>query len=292
MASPAEIDAMRLAIALSALGLGTTSPNPPVGCVILDPAGQVVGTGYHRRKGQDHAEAQALAVAGTAARGGTAVVSLEPCNHTGLTPACRQALLDAGITRVVISMADPTSRGEGGAAALRAAGVCVEAGVLQEEARLVLGPWLTATLRHRPHLTWAYAAGGDAGSASSALRERLSYQQDVLLHADGRAEEAIPGSHGAGMLTIPATGWNLPDPAAGLSVLFDAGTRRVLAVGDAPEFRSLLDHGLVDLVVIAYPRELSTSSVPVPPRGCRLEGVLATPEGILLTTRPGPSRPS
>jgi diaminohydroxyphosphoribosylaminopyrimidine deaminase/5-amino-6-(5-phosphoribosylamino)uracil reductase len=86
---------MRLAIALSARGLGTTSPNPPVGCVILDPDGAVVGVGYHQRKGEWHAEVHALAAAGERARGGTAAVTLEPCNHVGRTPACRQALLSS-----------------------------------------------------------------------------------------------------------------------------------------------------------------------------------------------------
>src|SRR5947199_392297 len=114
VASTREVEAMRLAIALSAHGLGTTSPNPPVGCVILDRAGQLVGTGYHRRKGEPHAEAYALADAGRRAAGGTAVVTLEPCNHVGRTPACRQLLVDAGVARVVIAVLDPTSRGDGG----------------------------------------------------------------------------------------------------------------------------------------------------------------------------------
>jgi len=107
MASVREIDAMRLAIALSARGLGTTSPNPPVGCVILDAHAEIVGTGYHQRKGEPHAETYALAAAGRRAEGGTAVVTLEPCNHVGRTPACRQAFLDAKVARVVIALIDP-----------------------------------------------------------------------------------------------------------------------------------------------------------------------------------------
>ncbi|MGH3812935.1 MAG: bifunctional diaminohydroxyphosphoribosylaminopyrimidine deaminase/5-amino-6-(5-phosphoribosylamino)uracil reductase RibD, partial [Pseudonocardiaceae bacterium] len=89
MASSRELDAMRRAVVLSAFGLGTTSPNPPVGCVILDRDGHIVGEGYHERKGEPHAETQALAVAGERAGGGTAVVTLEPCNHHGRTPPCR-----------------------------------------------------------------------------------------------------------------------------------------------------------------------------------------------------------
>src|ERR1700691_3992290 len=121
MATGAEATAMRRAIALSAAGIPATSPNPPVGCVVLAQDGSVAGEGYHVRKGEPHAEAHALAAAGQLARRGTAVVSLEPCNHAGRTPACRQALIEAGIARVVIAVLDPTSRGEGGAARLRQA---------------------------------------------------------------------------------------------------------------------------------------------------------------------------
>src|SRR5262245_47272488 len=134
MATARELAAMRRAIGLSAFGLGTTSPNPPVGCVVLGKDGQILGEGYHERKGEAHAEAQALAAAGREADGATAVVTLEPCNHRGRTPACRQALLDARVQRVLIALLDPTSRGEGGAAVLRSNGVEVEVGVLEEEA--------------------------------------------------------------------------------------------------------------------------------------------------------------
>ncbi len=106
----------------SAFGLATTSPNPPVGCVVLSPAGRIVGEGYHARKGEAHAEAKALAAAGGAAAGGTAVVTLEPCNHHGRTPPCHQALIDARISRVVIAVLDPTSR------ARRRRGACARPG--------------------------------------------------------------------------------------------------------------------------------------------------------------------
>ena len=107
MPTSAELKAMRRAIVISASGLGATSPNPPVGCVILDADGRAVGEGYHLYKGSSHAEVNALAAAGGRAAGGTAVVTLEPCNHIGLTPACHQALLDAHVTRVLISVLDP-----------------------------------------------------------------------------------------------------------------------------------------------------------------------------------------
>src|ERR1700712_324336 len=102
MTRAVEVDAMRRAIALAARGLGTTSPNPVVGAVVLDAAGDIVGEGFHAYPGGPHAEVEALAQAGDRARGGTCVVTLEPCNHTGRTGPCVQALLGAGIARVVV----------------------------------------------------------------------------------------------------------------------------------------------------------------------------------------------
>src|SRR5690349_21876275 len=132
--SPAEDKAMARAIELAARGLGTTSPNPVVGCVLLDAAGQVVGEGFHVYAGGPHAEIVALAQAGERARGGTAVVTLEPCNHTGRTGPCVQALINAGVRRVVIAVDDPTPVAAGGAATLRAAGIEVATGLRRPEA--------------------------------------------------------------------------------------------------------------------------------------------------------------
>src|SRR5258708_5956186 len=200
MAAAAEVAAMRRAIALSGAGLGTTSPNPPVGCVVLDPAGEVAGEGYHQRKGEAHAEARALAAAGPLADGGTAVVTLEPCNHQGRTAPCRQALIDARVSRVVIGVIDPTSRDGGGAAALRAAGVDVETGVLADEARVVLGSWLTALEARHPVLTWPYVISGSGITVLPDGMEdswRLRLNADAVLRAGGSVTEAIPGSPGA-----------------------------------------------------------------------------------------------
>src|ERR1700753_266541 len=102
-----EDEAMGRAIALAARGLGTTSPNPVVGCVLLDADGEVVGEGFHAYAGGPHAEIVALARAGDRARGGTCVVTLEPCTHTGRTGPCSHALIAAGIRRVVIAVDDP-----------------------------------------------------------------------------------------------------------------------------------------------------------------------------------------
>jgi diaminohydroxyphosphoribosylaminopyrimidine deaminase/5-amino-6-(5-phosphoribosylamino)uracil reductase len=116
---------LRRACQLAEFGRGTTSPNPLVGCVLVR-HGAIVGEGWHAKAGLPHAEALALADAGDSARGATAYVTLEPCSHTGRTPPCADALVRAGVERVVIGMPDPTPLAGGGAATLREGGVCVE----------------------------------------------------------------------------------------------------------------------------------------------------------------------
>jgi diaminohydroxyphosphoribosylaminopyrimidine deaminase/5-amino-6-(5-phosphoribosylamino)uracil reductase len=167
MASDAERAAMRRAVVLSLRALGATSPNPPVGAVVLDAAGAVAGEGWTRPPGGPHAEVAALRAAGERARGGTAVVTLEPCRHTGRTGPCTDALLAAGVARVVVACPDPTPEAGEGAAVLRAAGVDVETGVLTDEvARGPLEPWLTSRRTGRPFVTWKYAASLDGRSAA------------------------------------------------------------------------------------------------------------------------------
>ncbi len=165
-ASPAEHAAMGRALRLAALGLGETSPNPSVGAVILSAAGEPVGEGRTAPVGGPHAEVVALARAGDRARGGTAVVTLEPCNHHGRTGPCTAALIEAGVSRVVFAAADPDPAAAGGAARLRAAGVEVVAGVRAAEATHGLRYWLTAVPRSRPYLIWKYAATLDGRSAA------------------------------------------------------------------------------------------------------------------------------
>ncbi|SDT79692.1 bifunctional diaminohydroxyphosphoribosylaminopyrimidine deaminase/5-amino-6-(5-phosphoribosylamino)uracil reductase RibD [Actinoplanes derwentensis] len=162
-----EDEAMRRAVALAVRGLGTTSPNPVVGCILLDPAGEVAGEGFHAYAGGPHAEIVALAQAGERARGGTCMVSLEPCNHTGRTGPCSQALINAGVRRVVIAVDDPTPVASGGAATLRAAGVEVITGVRRADAELGNVAWLTAVRRGRPYVTWKFAATLDGRSAAA-----------------------------------------------------------------------------------------------------------------------------
>lgn len=163
---------MRRAVALAARGLGSTSPNPVVGCVILDARGETAGEGHHQRAGGPHAEIHALRAAGERARGGTAVVTLEPCNHTGRTGPCAQALIDAGIARVVHAVADPNPQATGGADTLRAAGVDVACGLLADEAEYGNAAWLTSVRLGRPHVTWKYAATLDGRIAAADTTSR------------------------------------------------------------------------------------------------------------------------
>jgi diaminohydroxyphosphoribosylaminopyrimidine deaminase/5-amino-6-(5-phosphoribosylamino)uracil reductase len=167
VATATETDAMRRAVELSARALGDTAPNPVVGCVVLDASGAVAGEGWHRRAGGPHAEVEALAAAGPRAAGGTAVVTLEPCNHTGRTGPCAQALIAAGVARVVYAVADPSPAASGGAATLRAAGIEVEGGLLAGEAEAVNVAWLTAARTGRPWVRWKYAATLDGRIAAA-----------------------------------------------------------------------------------------------------------------------------
>lgn len=138
-------DAMRRALLVSLRG-PADDPNPQVGCVLLDPEGRIVAEGWHRGSGTPHAEIDALRHLPEAWRSRaaelTAVVSLEPCNHTGRTGPCALALLESGVGAVAYALSDPGPEAGGGAATLRAAGVEVRGGVLPEEASRVLGPWL------------------------------------------------------------------------------------------------------------------------------------------------------
>jgi diaminohydroxyphosphoribosylaminopyrimidine deaminase/5-amino-6-(5-phosphoribosylamino)uracil reductase len=167
MASSAEIAAMRRALALAQTPGVPLGPNPRVGAVVISGAGDVVAEGFHRGAGTPHAEVDALSKAGNAARGATAVVTLEPCNHTGRTGPCAAALVDAGIQRVVYAQPDDTPRAQGGAGHLLQAGVEAEAGVLLEEARQVNPTWTFAVENRRPFVTWKLAATLDGRSAAA-----------------------------------------------------------------------------------------------------------------------------
>ncbi len=203
--SEAEQRAMRRALALAGTPGVPLGPNPRVGCVLLDQDGAEIAEGYHRGAGTAHAEAAALTEAGADARGATAVVTLEPCHHTGRTGPCSTALIQAGVRRVVFAQPDPNPVAAGGEAALRAAGIEVEFGLMEREARALNRAWTFAMEHHRPFVTWKFAATLDGRSAAAdgtsrwvtpaAARvdsHRLRALCDVLLVGTGTVETDDP----------------------------------------------------------------------------------------------------
>jgi diaminohydroxyphosphoribosylaminopyrimidine deaminase/5-amino-6-(5-phosphoribosylamino)uracil reductase len=179
--SDSEQAAMRRALALATTDGVPLGPNPRVGCVLLDAAGGTVAEGYHRGAGSLHAEADALSHAGASARGATAVVTLEPCNHTGRTGPCAQALVAAGIRRVVVAQRDTNPVATGGVDTLLAAGVEVETGLLADQARAVNRVWTFAVEHGRPFVTWKFATTLDGRSAAADGTSRWVSSQAARL---------------------------------------------------------------------------------------------------------------
>ena len=184
---------MSRALELAGRGLWTTDPNPRVGCVIAD-GERVIAEGWHERPGDPHAEAVALAIAGVAARGATAYVTLEPCCHQGRTPPCADALITAGLRRVCYAVRDPDPRVSGGGAArLAAAGIEVTSGQLAAEARALNAGFLSRMERGRPWLRVKLAAG----TAVQELRARSSAVMTsvaTVLAEDPRLDLHLPGA--------------------------------------------------------------------------------------------------
>jgi diaminohydroxyphosphoribosylaminopyrimidine deaminase / 5-amino-6-(5-phosphoribosylamino)uracil reductase len=201
--SEAEQAAMLRALALAETVRGRTSPNPPVGAVILAEDGTLAGEGATEPVGGAHAEVIALTKAADRARGGTAVVTLEPCAHTGLTGPCVDALLEAGVSKVVYALDDPNPVATGGAAKLREAGVLVVAGVEAKAAGTgALQPWLHAVHTGRPFVTWKYAATLDGRVAAADLSAR--WISSAASRADSHAFRGIVDAIVVGSGTVLA----------------------------------------------------------------------------------------
>lgn len=293
--TPAETQAMRSALRLAATPGVPLGPNPRVGCVLLteDESGRQrpIASGYHHGAGSPHAEVEALTAAGEAARGATAVVTLEPCNHTGRTGPCSQALIAAGVRRVVIAQRDPNPVAAGGAATLEEAGIEVAHDVLADEAAEVNRAWAFGIAHGRPLVTWKFAATLDGRSAaadgtsrwisSTPAREethRLRGECDVLLVGTRTVEvddpqltvrdewdrpvrqqplRAVMGmrelSADRRIFNNHAETLRLPtrDPAEALGQLYDAGRRHVWLEGGPTLAAAFLNAGLVD-EAIAY----------------------------------------
>lgn len=185
------VAAMRRALELAELG-PVTGGNPQVGAVLLSPDGTIVAEGWHRGAGTPHAEVDALSKVADA-RGLTAVVTLEPCNHTGRTGPCSVALVAAGIARVVYGITDPNPRAHGGAEHLRGEGVEVEGGVLADDIERTMHRWLTAIRNQRPYLTvkWASSLDGRVAAADGSSQWITGTAARQRVHEQRAANDAI-----------------------------------------------------------------------------------------------------
>ena len=191
--SMADAAAMRRALELATRG-PSKGVNPRVGCLILSAHGEVLAEGWHRGAGTAHAEVDALsALAPGAAQGATAVVTLEPCNHTGRTGPCAIALIEAGVARVVYAVTDPGDHSAGGADRLRAAGIAVTGGVLVDEVEAMLDDWLFAAAHRRPHVTvkWAASLDGRAAAADGSSQWITGDAARADVHRRRAAADAI-----------------------------------------------------------------------------------------------------
>lgn len=205
-----------MARALSIARNGPRGVNPQVGAVIISRSGDVLAEGWHRGAGTPHAEVDALAkLEPGAAAGATAVVTLEPCNHTGRTGPCAEALIAAGVARVVYAAADPNPESSGGAERLRAAGVDVESGVLIEDADALLHSWLAVQRLGRPHVTvkWAQSLDGRAAAADGTSRWITGPEARADVHRRRADADAIVVGTGTLLADDPALTARTPDGA-------------------------------------------------------------------------------
>jgi diaminohydroxyphosphoribosylaminopyrimidine deaminase / 5-amino-6-(5-phosphoribosylamino)uracil reductase len=206
MTIAADLPHMRAALALARRGLGTTWPNPSVGCVIVR-NGRVVGRGVTQAGGRPHAEPVALGMAGERAKGATAYVTLEPCCHTGRSPPCSDALIAAGISRVVVAATDPDPRVNGrGLEQLKAAGIAVETGLLEAEALEALIGFNYRIALGRPMVTLKLASTLDGRIATHG-----GESQWITETAARRAGHALRGRHDAVMVGVGTVLADNPD---------------------------------------------------------------------------------
>lgn len=258
---------MERALELARRGEGFVEPNPQVGAVVLATDGRVVGEGWHERHGGAHAEIVALAAAGEAARGGTLVVTLEPCCHHGKTPPCTEAVIAAGIRRVVVGAGDPfPAVAGGGIASLRAAGIEVEIGILSSEAERLTAPFRRLVTSGRPWVIakWAMSLDGRiaaasgksnwiSGEASRGVVHQLRGRMDAILVGIGTALTDDP------LLTARPPGRRVP-----LRVVVDSAARL------PPESRLVKTAREVPILVAVGPEAPEDRIATLRSLGCRI----------------------
>lgn len=278
---------MHRALELAARGEGQVEPNPMVGCVIAR-GDEVLGEGWHERFGAAHAEVNALADArqkhGDAARGATAYVTLEPCCHTGKTPPCTDALIEAGVSRVVAAVRDPFPQVDGGGfARLTAEGITVESGVADREARCLLAPYLKRVTTGRPWVIakWAMTLDGKIATRTGSSQWISSPESRALVHElRGRMDAILIGRRTA-IADDPLLTARVSDPAqrkrVATRVVLGAPPRDsqlVRTAGDAPLLIIARDEGSAE--ELSWAREAGADVMPVNAQGnaARLAAVM------------------
>ena len=276
-----ETEVMRHALQLAARGLGHVEPNPAVGAVIVDEALQLLGEGWHQQFGGPHAEVHALQQAGAAARGATLFVTLEPCCHFGKTPPCSQAVITAGIRRVVVAQQDPAPHVNGGGIAeLRAAGIVVDVGLCESEARRLTGPFVKLMTTGRPwvHAKWAMTLDGKIASQTGHSQWITSPASRAAVHQLRGRMDAIVVGIGTALADNPALTARPAGARVPLRVVIDSHARLPLdsqlvrtareipvlciTADDAPEdSRQALQAQSVDVLIL--PRSASGRIAPV-----------------------------
>lgn len=271
---------MAHALRLARQGRFSTHPNPRVGCVIVSAGGEVLGEGWHVRAGEPHAEVHALRAAGERARGATAYVTLEPCSHYGRTPPCAEALVQAGVAHVVAAMQDPNPQVAGrGLERLRAAGVVVQCGVLEAEARALNAgfikrmeqglPWVRVKLAMSMDGRTAMASGESqwiTGPAARAAVQRMRAESSVIISG---ADTVLTDN---ARLTVRPTELGVSEEQAALAA-------------QRPPLRVLVDGQLRVPLTAAFFQSgavcIATTQTPAPDYAAQGHRVLslATPEG-------------
>ncbi len=263
-----DVAMMRRALALAEKGLYTTTPNPRVGCVIAQ-GERVIAEGWHERAGGPHAEAAALVQAGAAAKGGTVYVSLEPCAHQGRTPPCADALIRAGVARVVAAMRDPNPEAKHGGERLAAAGIRFEAGLLEEAARELNIGFVSRMKRGRPWVRMKLAATLDGRTALANGKSQWITGPEA--RADGHRWRARACAVLTGIGTVQAddprlTVREVETPRQPLRIVIDSrldtpasarilegGNALVFCAVDAPERRRVLEAKGAEVAVLPNP---------------------------------------
>lgn len=218
---------MKRAIVLARRGMGKTSPNPAVGCVIVKD-GRIVGEGWHRRAGTPHAEVHALAEAGEAARGADVYVTLEPCAHFGKTPPCAAALVEAGVGRVFAAMVDPNPKVSGrGAEILRAAGIEVVTGLMEGESRLLNEPFIKYMTTGLPFviLKSAMTLDGKTATPSGDSRWITNESSRRFVHRLRSSVDAVMVGSGTVLADDPRLNARIPGGRDPLRVVVDSVLR-------------------------------------------------------------------